>query len=66
VEPVPAAPLPEGYERLEVGAGQCAVFPCEGPAREAVEEKWHFIYNKWFPKAKYGYDSAFVSVKVGQ
>jgi len=58
VEPDPGAEPPEDFERLEVGERQCAVFPCEGPAHEAVSKQWHYIYNTWFPRAKYGYDAA--------
>ena len=58
VEPAPGAQPPEGFERLEVGERQCAVFPCEGPAHEAIAKQWRYIYNTWFPRAKYGYDAA--------
>lgn len=57
VEAADGAEVPEGYERLEVPERKCAVFACEGPAREAVAQKWHYIYNKWFPRARFNYDS---------
>lgn len=50
------AEIPEGFEKFDVEERQCAVFRCEGPAHEAITQKWHFIYNKWFPKGKYGHD----------
>jgi AraC family transcriptional regulator len=56
VEPADGAEPPSGYERIETIERRCAVFPCEGPAHEAVAGQWHFIYNKWFPRSAYSYD----------
>lgn len=58
IEVAPDAELPEGYEQIDVPVRQCAVFPCTGPAHEAIAKQWSYIYSTWLPKASFAYDAA--------
>ncbi len=43
----------ENFVEIIVPTAKWAVFECIGDARKAFEQKWRFIYNKWFPSNYY-------------
>ena len=47
------APVPDGFARREIPAGEWAVFPCRGAAPDAIQALWGRILSEFFPTVAY-------------